>query len=214
MRTKIIILLSLLFLAGSCKEKNEPPVNAQPEPEWVPPKFYDTIINIHLLHDYLFEPGTYWVYKDSITNIIDTAVVDSIKTYLHVDGNVGGCYFIKCAANMKTSTFPCRYLLAGNSIYLFLDSYYYSYYYKLATVQDNGIIYPDSTNIYYSTYTIDTMAFSDVYKVFYKPENNFWPNYFPDSGYYYFKAGIGIIKSEYYFDGQKSVYEILSYQIN
>ena len=41
-------------------------------------KIYDTIINQHLVDDYLFNKGSFWIYQDSITQIIDTCIVDTV----------------------------------------------------------------------------------------------------------------------------------------
>jgi hypothetical protein len=177
------------------------------------PRIYDTIINPHLLQDYIFNKGTFWIYKDSITDILDTCLVDSVVIDYKDELCSAGFFHIKFAFNIKQSTFPCSYALSSNGIYLYSeDGFYYNFYFD--SVHNNGDFYLNNKDTLYNSYLIDTSTYTSVYKIFYKkPSSYYWPS-FPDSGYYYMKVGIGIIKSEYYFNGQRSVYELMQYHIN
>jgi hypothetical protein len=204
-KISIIISISLLVII-SCKKKDDT-INAHtiihtnyPTLTWI----YDTIINQHLKEDYLFNKGSYWIYKDSITDTIDTCMVDTVIFEQNYIFGINCVIIVKYATSHKNYKFFNDYYLMGNTFLLnpgnIMDS-----------VQNNGVFYLNFKNTFYPFYSIDTMTYSDVYKLFYKNCNY---SYLPDSGYYYLKAGIGIIKSEYYKNGQKSVYELKQYHIN
>ncbi len=183
--------------------------------------FYDTIINPKLIQNYLFNTGTYWIYKDSGTNVIDTCTVDSTKTgyqsYFQRPGNPGGIAYtvlFKYIQNVRKCQFPCKYVLFSNNIFMDKINSACSQIFGLTNVDTSGSINLTVKDLFFANYSIGVNTYSNVYKLFYR--NPCPDNYIdiPDSGYYYMKAGIGIIKSEYYINGQKSVYELEDYHIN
>jgi hypothetical protein len=207
MKTKLLFFtLAILLLTISCKkEKDDSSYDPNyHEPTWQPAWTYDSVINPHLLQDFLFNKGTWWVYQDSLTAIIDTCIVDSVVSENYGSGQPP--YIMhRYVYNIKTGDFPTGYLLHGNVIFASLTD-------AMDSVDSNGDFYMNDNVIFCPLYTIDTAVYTDVYKIFFRNPCGYI--YIPDSGYYYMKAGIGIIKSEYYIDGQRSVYELVDYHIN
>jgi hypothetical protein len=72
----------------------------------------------------------------------------------------------------------------------------------------------EKNDSYLGDYSIDSTNYTGVYKLFYQNPTWYYFPELPDSGYYYLKAGVGIIKDEYYRNGQKTVYELIDYHIN
>jgi hypothetical protein len=218
-----IILFTLIL--SSCKKEDDTPIYYPPNTN---PNFYeyDSIINPVLIQNFIFGKESYWIYKDSLSGIIDSCYVDSTIVNYHIsqeysgDPEAGGVlteYHNKYIYNSKVSNFPSFYLLySDNNIQMDL-----TYREMIMSYVDDIVIawYLNNTSFwladedtYYPSYSIDTTVYTDVYKLFYK---NHWKTFSSvDSGYYYMKAGIGIIKNEYYINGQKSVYELMRYSIN
>jgi hypothetical protein len=169
---------------------------------------YDTIIHPQLLNNYLFNKGTYWVYQDSATNQQYTCTVDSTVYEYYYTYDTNSMLVTRYRYNQISLNLFSTYLLCGNSLYFYPGN-------RIATIQDNGEFYGSPTISFYPVYTIDTTTYFYVNKIFYKKGTDMIPGPdCPDSGYYYLKAGIGVIKSEAYKQGQKTVYELKEFHIN
>lgn len=218
LKIKILIFLIFSIVICSCK-KQQKDISAYKtivhSSHISVPLHYDTIINPYLLQNYLFNKGSYWIYKDSITEILDTCTTDSIvKSVTVAYSSTTGFWHTKYASNIRHSIFPCGYILTNNKMYLYFEEMYSPYSMVLDSVQNNGLFYLTDKVKHFINYDIDTSHYADVYKIFYISNNPALIPKIPDSGYYYFKAGIGIIKAEYYLNGQKSVYELMKYHLN
>jgi len=216
MKTKIVLIFLICLVTFSCKKEQEIVIddnnNAQNP-------YYDTILSPYLIQNFLFNNGTYWIYKDSITNIFDTCKVDSTITGIQVYNQLptvphqgGYIVYFKYAQNIRKSNFPCGYAIFSK--YLFMTKIINDERVFMFATSNNNDFQLSNRDEFFTNYTIDTTNYSNIYKFYYQnPSTTFWPG-IPDSGYYYMKAGIGIIKSEYYNNGQKSVYELMDYHIN
>jgi hypothetical protein len=222
MKTRIVVIFCISLLTISCT-KHDSDQNSNDNQQNQIIYSYDTIIAPYLLQNFLFNKGTYWIYRDSITGVTDSCVVDSVMTgyqvYLIPHGYQGILAnniesIIKYVFNKRTGNFPGAYIILNDGIQKYLQypgTQYFDYY--IGRFEDfNDTFYLDNNDTLFQNYSIDTTIYSEVYKFYYQ---NPWHIYSPeDWGYYYMKAGIGIIKSEYYINGQRSVYELVRYHIN
>lgn len=76
----VVVLLGLLF--SFCKKKDSYSPEPQPTPApTTPPKPYRTVYVSNELKEWgLFNVGSYWIYRDSITGSTDSVYVSSIDT--------------------------------------------------------------------------------------------------------------------------------------
>ncbi len=182
----------------------------------------DTVPNPQLIHDYLFNAGSFWIYKDSVSGAIDSCFVDSIVTGYQIyddpptTPSTGTCYHNdKYIGNKKTSLFPNEYYIVGSYMQRFPEYPNHGpwspiFAFLMGNNLDVQFRWKDTLM---QNCTIGTLIYNNVYKLFYINELGMnHPQ--EDSGYYYMKAGIGIIKGEYYNGGQKSVFELVRYHIN
>ena len=206
--SKFILLAALLLMIGSCKKKSideETTINHQVDI----PVLSDTVISSHLLSDYLFNPGTFWVYRDSATGVTDTCVVDSVLFFNGVTLTYVGVYYYKYARNLTNIDCPCNYFLTGDQVYLIYSYPFHASNVLLDSVDINGNFYMINGCTFFPVYYIDTTSYLSVYKLFFE----LTATDLPDSGYCYLKAGIGVIRSETYKDGVKTVSDVIGYNI-
>jgi hypothetical protein len=218
MKTKLILFISIIVVTASCRkhDDNNNNNNYPPPTNYV----YDTIINPYLLQNFLFNKGSYWIYRDSVSGQLDSCAVDTTITgmqyyqqsFTHPAYTTE--YRYKYTYNVRTGNFPAAYLILDNHIQKYLqypETEYHDYNIGIFISSNNTFALNDN-DTYFPAYMIDTISYSSVYKLFYE---NPWHIFSQeDSGYYYMKAGLGIIKSEYYINGQRSVYELVRYHIN
>ena len=180
----------------------------------------DLIHNIDtvLSHNFLFNPGTYWIYLDSVNNITDSCYVIS---------NVERSWIMDFPQSNPQQTFirweyPFAYDLVNQT------SFQFNYFlqedslcllqYSLHSAYDlcytyNGALRSNNPFQFYSSFAMDTLLYSNVYKFsFHKPVDAA-PG-IADSGYFYLKEQFGILKSDLYKNGQKSTYKVIRYSIN
>lgn len=181
MNLRIIISFSLLAFFFSCKKT--------PEPETKGPNCSDTQTKYisSEISNFKFKKGTYWVYIDSISLIIDTVKVDTVMAnglypYQYCPNNYHEYYSFKL--NEK--------LMPGQSDYDFylLDETSL----KINPREEKAI------GIYYSHYTkIDSMF---IYDRYYKSVVQSSNTPCSDCVIFYMNTSFGFLKKERYSNGQ------------
>jgi hypothetical protein len=125
----------------------------------------------------------------------------------------GSCpYYVRYAYNNNSiSAYQYNYYLQGNNINI--GATFGEGSIELAYSKSNNLYPPINKNeTYYSNYYVDNTLYTDVMK-FFTITNYGNGNSYPDSGYYYLKEGIGIIRSDLYFWGEKRTYKLVHYHI-
>lgn len=208
----IIILFTLSLLLSSCDKKNTTSNSTNNSNLCGPSDL--SAIDTFLLQNFLFNSGSYWVYLDSLNNTYDScyliAPVKKDTTYIlrPTYPDEGPCtYYVRYAYNNKSiSKIQYDYFMQGNSIKIFAP-------FDIGSLElchtFSGTLSPPTnvTELIYPTLLIDTTSYSNVKKFSLNTYGN------PDSVSYFLKYGIGIIKTELYYSGQKRTYNLVRYRI-
>jgi hypothetical protein len=215
------ILICIFVFSISCKRD---PAIIQPQTSNNSPFYGRT--DSFLIRNFIFNPGSYWIYKDSVLNTIDSCYVinrimrDTILSFPSYSPSVGPitAYERDYYNSKSIIANQYNYYISNNFIWFFntFDIYAIELMYDssntfVATYYGKPII---------STYTIGGVSYTNVYKCFFTTHSQYVPPYppplsanVPDSGYYYLKSGVGIIKTVFYFGWDKKVYSLLRYHI-
>jgi hypothetical protein len=213
----LLLFSSVILLLVCCKDKDEiQPQQENPHTTTNCGKTEFNEIDNSLMQQFLLKPGTYWIYKDSVNNAIDSCFCyggETQKASITIGGGMGVA--------------PCvyTYLYAKNSISL-PDSFQYTYYiqdkylrvsapFGFSSVflgsNTSGILTGDSLSKFYPTITINVVSYSDVYKLHFASNSGKFR-----AGYFYLKPGVGIIKTDLYtsdFPAVHKVNELVRYHI-
>ncbi len=211
---RIITFDFFIILLFGCNKATTIPDNSSKSHPCAPT--YTNTIDTFLLNSFLFNNGSYWIYLDSLSNSYDSSyLIEPLMPYLtFYEGpftpGQGQCeYFIKYAYNSTTvSKLQYEYYLQGNNIYVLnqMQSWSNGYFPDFLCYSDNGVLVLGSNNFFYPSYQIDNTTYTNVYK--YHFDNSFDQS-LPDSGYFYLKAHVGIIKTEFYYSGLKRTYKLI-----
>ncbi len=192
----IFIILCLSFLA--CKKEKK--TTTEPALKDSDKYYYlDAVIK-----PYLFKTGSYWVFENDSTGVLDSVIVTSTQTgfyqtYPAVHGNPGGSHVEFYKMNLKsclTNTYYNHYL-AGNSIKLNGGGEYgengQSMYAANSPVgtEFSGM----SIDSKFSTLTLKNNHFTNVDKVKIIAANQ-RKHEFTNDTYLYFTSAVGLIKKE------------------
>lgn len=210
------VMVSVSFT--SCQDKQE-------EPEPISPvrpikncgntEFHE--IDATLMKQFLFNPGSYWIYQDSITGSIDSCYnyTSKLRSGSFMAGPTspgkGPCYYYyTCALDSinQPQFSPYMYYIQGKYIRI-VDPF------GPAAVgicsNNSGTLAGDNLSSFLSSVTIHNVSYTDVYRF------HFYTNYWTyKEGYYYLKPGIGILKIELITRDsvpQRKVYELVRYKV-
>jgi hypothetical protein len=216
MKFKNLLLLSSLILLLVCCRQEDVVPQQNPYPTGnCDPRTYNEI-DKSLMQQFLFKPGTYWIYKDSVNNTTDSCFSYGTKINSGMQQTSGGMGVGPCYTKY-------RYAIDSTNL---LDSSRYNYYimdkdirliapFGFASVflcsNSSGNLTGDSLSVFYPTITINGSAYSNVYKFHFK---TMYGKY--REGYHYMKPGVGIIKLELYTTDTpavRKVYELERYHI-
>jgi hypothetical protein len=212
--TKILLCTFLSAALMCCHNKeNDPEPGTDPTP--TDQYTYYMTIDSTLIKDFLFNKGTYWVYKDSITNAIDSIFCSGHKedTIMYSSGGGMGSAsmytYFKYAYNLVDPNLSrYRFLLQGN----FIRTYSPSYEVKEIATIENKVLKGDNLSSFFPSISINGIVYTDVYKLHIaSPKLTGY-----SSGYYYVKKGIGIIKVDLLTNEsvpKRQLYELLRYHI-
>jgi hypothetical protein len=220
MKHKNLLLLPLLtLLLVCCKHKEDPlpPHDPHTSRNCQEPEFNE--IDNSLTQQFLFKAGTYWVYKDSINNTIDSC-------YCSGSGASSGTYTINPTMPGQGSctiqyTYETNYTNQP-------DSFQYTYYIQYKSIRlltpfgfpsaflcsdNSGSLKGDSLSLFYPAITINGVSYNNVYKFHFQASYGKYRD-----GYFYLKPGLGIIKTllytyELYPSRTAHVNELLRYHI-
>lgn len=209
MKKLVYLLFISVCLTGcqKCKKK-------QPEP--VDPAF-STPVNTDLYAYAYFKPGTYWVYQDSISGILDSVYITYANsgTYTNGDAEVAqGLYrgtfsWFSCDAISSYDHYKYQnwmdqsYEVNGGLPRVFREKYIMfgsgnnagqTIHMAVANLGKEFFIYPDKVvyEKYYSSYAALNQSFSNVQKWFNK---KCIIDYEQDT-YYYIAKNVGIVRRE------------------
>jgi hypothetical protein len=192
----LIPLLGVLTLVFSCREKPDPPT-------YYIPDAYKSYI--------AFQPGTYWVYEDSVSGVLDSVVVvnfyHSLSEILGEKEEIDYCaesisteYFsyFKSQKGFVQSTVNCVNMSGGENCCLTsrrTDAAGEGDRFLLAQYPFEIGSLPDGTGQIveiYGDYTIDSISYGTTIKTL-VPSDYTQYGY---SSYYYFSRNLGIVRLE------------------
>jgi hypothetical protein len=203
---RIFIILSItFFLFFGCEKKNTTVTNDCPTIN-----FPD--LDTFLLKNFLFNPGSYWVYYDSLNNTYDSCYQvtqvkkDTTITIEHQYPDHGYCdYTIRYAYNNKSNSGGLfDYIIDSNCINIW-SPIYNNYISLCKSISDSLFPIGTSTEKFYPTFQIDSTLYTNVMRFTY-------PSY--DSTFFYLKYGVGIVKTEMYSNNSKSTHKLVRHHIN
>jgi hypothetical protein len=218
-----IVLNLVVNLMIGCKTENTPnpsstnsPTNqTQPPHDCAPTYYFD--IDTFLIQNFLFNTGSYWFYYDSLNNTYDTCnmIQPEKSVFTYYEGSPGDvCQYNWRFAFNSTNNMKLQYQYFLQSNNMRIEAPLLAPFGGMNGINlcstNNGTIVVDSNTTFYPNYFVDTVSYSNVYR--FRFQGNGIPST-PDSGYYYLKYKVGIIKSELYFSGQKSTYKLIRYHI-
>jgi hypothetical protein len=197
MNTKNLLLL--FFIASvlvCCKHKDETEPHHDPSTLCQEMEFNE--IDTSLIRQFLFKSGTYWIYKDSVSNGIDSC---------YCYGGITRSETIMFGGGMGVPPCYLHYAYANNSTNL-QDSFRYAYYIQAKYIRivspfafgavalcsnNSGNLTGDSLSLFYPTITINAVKYNNVYKFHFQTSSSKF-----NEGYFYMKPGLGIVKTELY----------------
>jgi hypothetical protein len=189
MKTRIILLLFLgfLFILNSCKKPEELPTY------YIPQEFKDYVV---------FPVGSYWVYKDSVSGVLDTVTLQE-QTFSITEIDLGYkeerlsqtyYYSIKDTLYMAISEFD-----EFGQIFQYRD--YWNFFFVYANIGYTS--WNDISVVSYSdSMTVNGVPYLDVYCI---SRPSLGTKY-----YYYWSDEIGLIKKT----DIASVWELVNYNVN
>ena len=177
-------------------------------------------IDTFLIENFLFKTGSYWVYLDSLNNTYDSSYsivrvkMDSTFYTFSDTPGIGSCpYLVRYAYNNNSiSRYQYNFYLQGDNFNLGTPFGEGSI---VLTTSKNGLLYPSFGNnkTNYSTYYINNIPYTYVMEFSMKTNYGDGISY-PDSGHYFLKEGVGIIRTDLFFWGKKRTYKLVHYHIN
>lgn len=195
----IILALTILMFLG-CEKKSTTPTNNCPSIN-----FPD--LDTFLLKKFLFNPGSYWIYFDSLNNSYDSCYQiaqikkDTTITITHPDPNYMNCnYTFRYAYNNRSNSGGLfDYIIDSNCINIWAPNSN-NYVSLCKSISDSLIPFGNGTEKFYTTFLIDSTVFTNVMRFSFD-----WD----DSTFFYLKYGIGIIKTEMYLGNSKNTHKLV-----
>jgi hypothetical protein len=219
MNIKNLFLFSLLILlVVGCRHKED--AVPQENPNLI--KGCDQVnhfeIDNSLMEQFLFKQGTYWIYKDSVDNTIDSCFSFGTKINSGMQQISGGMGSPVCFANYHYAIDSTNQHQADSAQYIYYiqDKYIrivspFGFAAVALCVNNSGNLTGDNLSVFYPTITINAVAYNNVYKFHFKTQ---YGNY--REGYFYMKPGVGIIKTDLWttdFPAVHKVNELVKYHI-
>lgn len=217
------LLLSVLvtFLFTFCHKKNTEPINnSSTTTNYNPIKPFRTVYVSDSLKEWgLFNVGSYWIYRDSVTTATDSVYVSSIEVsnlsqYYTVDSNI-------VVETIKIKTNGYDYFILSSYPHDNISMYYQAGMYAPFFNLDSTIIYPQEGMLNnYSTSNVNVFGntFSNVRYT--RVRYSFWVQssgqYFREYGNYW-KKNVGRIKWRDYMVPQNSAWyckELIRYNVS
>jgi len=203
---KYAILLSTIFLLcfGACIKDRSGTIATT----IIPP-------NAQMLADYNFKPGSYWIFKDSVTGHTDSAYVSSVSSYLTYESCVLIQNMPEHQADVITITVNndnnndsenwtitlldtnCNIscLLYTDSAYTFTGYRLFSYPIQIGQVKQpmGCVLYADSGYVttIYDNYTLNNASYSNTAAIYETEYASLYNNYYD---WFYMNSQAGFVK--------------------
>jgi hypothetical protein len=215
MNSKSLLLLPFLFLLlVCCRHKEDVAPVSKPSPhghlDCGQTEFNE--IDNSLMQQFLFKSGTYWIYKDSVNNTIDSCFCYGMKiksgTYEYGGGATPGTGFCLDHYRFAMDSTNQHQADSARYIYYIQDKYMrvvspFGFAAVALCVNNSGNLTGDSLSVFYPTITINAVAYSNVYKFHFKTHYGSIRE-----AYFYMKPGVGIIKTDLWTTDSPAVHKV------
>jgi hypothetical protein len=193
MKTRIILLLLLgfLFILNSCKKPEELPTY------YIPQEFKDYAV---------FPVGSYWVYKDSVSGVLDTVTLQE-QTFSIVEQREFGYNYESLVQVYYYSMEDDLYRAYNrfNDISFANWELYdiYNFHFICADIGYISGFGNASVESFFDTLIVNSVPYSNVFCIK-------WPYYTAPKNYSYWSKNIGLIKKV----DTTNVWELVDYNVN
>jgi len=160
-------------------------------------------VNASLKKAFFYKPGTYWVYRDSISGRVDSFYVNyNLDTMQQLSGNnveVCSVFFLEDSVGTSQMVQTWSIVLQQNAADLSCPFSNYSLYWQgwfsmpeqLGWNQTPGGEGLGFVSNIYPTYTLNTLSFNNVEEIFYNTQNGYASG---NDDWFYVDTAVGIIK--------------------